>query len=93
MVCARVELAVGEDFVVVFERGRVGGVGGLRGEQFGDGALRDGRGGVVPLVHDLVSFGRIDDLDPIDPSVRISGDNPQERRELSCETGQIPVGV
>ncbi|OMC19182.1 hypothetical protein A5736_13425 [Mycobacterium sp. SP-6446] len=80
MVCASVELAVGQGLVVVVDCGGVGGARGLGGEQFWHGGLRYWRGGVVPSVHDLVAFDRIDDLDLIDPPLRINRDSMHKRR-------------
>ncbi|RFZ61224.1 hypothetical protein DE4576_05490 [Mycobacterium marinum] len=64
--------------MVVVESGGVGCAGGLGAKQFGDGGFGYGGGGVIALDQKVLTFGRVDDLDQIDPLLGVGGDDVED---------------
>ncbi|WP_373188853.1 hypothetical protein, partial [Mycobacterium marinum] len=64
--------------MVVVESGGVGCAGGLGAKQFGDGGFGYGGGGVIALDQQPLTFGRVDDLDQIDPLLGVGGDDVED---------------
>ncbi len=85
-----VDLPVGVRGAVEADRDGVRCARGVLLEELGDGRLRDGRGGVVEPRQELLSLGRVQDLDGADAGLRGGGGGPDVAHEPADEFGEVP---